>query len=97
MEIQLLKHYQPRKSRSTTSIIVEGDKVPLYGAGSTLDVSSVLSGKVPFILEMEIHSRGDVVGKLVRARRHLNVFCNITVDYPTTKPIKFKKNTCTYF
>ncbi|XP_057542421.1 uncharacterized protein LOC130820892 [Amaranthus tricolor] len=94
---QLLKHYQPRKSRSTTSIIVEGDKVPLYGAGSTLDVSSVLSGKVPFILEMEIHSRGDVVGKLVRARRHLNVFCNITVDYPTTKPIKFKKNTCTYF
>lgn len=94
---QLQKHYQPRKSRSTTSIIVYGDKVPLYGAGSSIDVSSERSGQVPFILQMEIHSRGDVVGKLVRARHHLHVFCNVTVDYLSTKPIKFRKNTCSYY
>ncbi|KMT00818.1 hypothetical protein BVRB_9g220940 [Beta vulgaris subsp. vulgaris] len=94
---QLRKHYQPRKSRSTTSIIVNGDKVPLYGAASNLDVSSQRSGQVPFLLEMEVHSRGDVVGKLVRTRHRLHVFCNVTVDYLSTKPIKFRKNTCSYY
>ncbi|XP_021736861.1 uncharacterized protein LOC110703369 [Chenopodium quinoa] len=94
---QLLKHYQPRKSRRTTSITVYGDKVPLYGAGSSVDVSNEHGGQVPFILETEIHSRGYVVGKLVKTKHRLHVSCNITVDYLSTKPIKFRKNTCSYF
>lgn len=94
---QLQKRYQPRKSRSTTTVILQGDKVPLYGAGSSLSVSSSEGGLVPFILQMEIRSRGNVVGKLVRTRHRLRVFCNVTVDYFSTKPIKFKKDTCSYF
>ncbi|KAL2928507.1 NDR1/HIN1-like protein 1 [Bienertia sinuspersici] len=90
------KHYQPRKSHRTISITVEGDKVPLYGAGSSIEVSSERSGQVPFMLAMEIRSRGDVVGKLVRTSHRLHAFCNVTVDYLSTKPIKFRKNTCSY-
>lgn len=94
---QLQKHYQARKSHSTISVIVQGDKVPLYGAGSGLEVSTSNDAKVPFILQMEIHSRGNVVGNLVRTRHRLHVFCNITVDYLSIKPIKFKKDSCTYY
>ncbi|XP_074285323.1 uncharacterized protein LOC141610910 [Silene latifolia] len=91
---QLQNHYQRRKSRSTIPVILYGDTVPLYGAGQSLEVSSVSGGLVPFLLEMEIHSRGDVVGKLVRARHRLHILCNVTIDYLSTKPIKFKKNSC---
>ncbi|KAJ8452057.1 hypothetical protein Cgig2_016638 [Carnegiea gigantea] len=94
---QLQKHYQPRKSRSTTTVILQGNNVPLYGAGSSLSVSSSEGGQVPFILQMEIRSRGNLVGKLVRTRHRLHVFCNVTVDYFSSKPIKFKKDTCSYF
>ncbi|KAL9232088.1 hypothetical protein vseg_007233 [Gypsophila vaccaria] len=92
---ELQKHYQRRKSRSTIPITLIGDKVPLYGAGQSLEVSNVNGGLVPFFLDMEIRSRGDVVGKLVSAKHRLHIFCNVTVDYLSTKPIKFKKDSCT--
>lgn len=92
---QLKKYYQPRKSRRTVSVIVEGDKVPLYGAGSSLTVSQT-GIVVPLTLKFEIRSRGNVVGKLVRTRHKKLISCPLVIDSTSSKPIKFKKGTCTY-
>lgn len=92
---QLKKYYQPRKSHRTVSVMLEGDKVPLYGAGSSLAVSDK-EGEVPLTLEFELRSRGDVVGKLVRTKHRRRVSCPLVINSLNTKPIKFKKNSCTY-
>ncbi|KAJ9190194.1 hypothetical protein P3X46_001422 [Hevea brasiliensis] len=92
---QLKKYYQPRKSRRTVSVIVEGDKVPLYGAGSSLTVSQT-GIVVPLTLKFEIRSRGNVVGKLVRTKHRKLISCPVVLDSTSSKPIKFKKGTCTY-
>ena len=79
------------------SVILEGTKVPLYGAGSSLAVSTNNNAvEYPFTLELEIKSRGDVVGKLVRTKHRRKVSCPVVIDSTRTKPIKFKKNTCAY-
>ncbi|KAJ9179197.1 hypothetical protein P3X46_011012 [Hevea brasiliensis] len=92
---QLKKYYQPRKSRRTVSVIVEGDKIPLYGAGSSLTVSQP-GIVVPLTLKFEIRSRGNVVGKLVRTKHKKLISCPVVLDSTSSKPIKFKKGTCTY-
>ncbi|GAV64469.1 LEA_2 domain-containing protein [Cephalotus follicularis] len=92
---QLKKYYQPRKSSRTVSVILEGTKIPLYGAGSSLVVSQN-SLQVPSTLKFEIQSRGDVVGKLVRTRHRRVISCSLVIDSTSTKPIKFKKTSCTY-
>ncbi|XP_065868575.1 uncharacterized protein [Euphorbia lathyris] len=92
---QLKKYYQPRKSRRTVSVIIEGDKVPLYGAGSSLAVSQT-GIQIPLKLKFEIKSRGNVVGKLVRTKHKKQITCPVVIDSTRTKPIKFKKGICTY-
>lgn len=94
--LQLKKYYQPRKSRRSVLVNLEGIKVPLYGAGSSLTVSQNGGVVVPFTLQFEIHSRGDVVGKLVRTRHRKRITCPVTIDSTSTKPITFKKDSCTY-
>ncbi|KAL8139443.1 hypothetical protein V2J09_005464 [Rumex salicifolius] len=98
---QLAKHYQPRKSLRTVAVILEGTKVPLYGAGSSLTASSAntknsADQEVPFTLEFDIRAKGEVVGKLVTTRHRTHVSCAVVVDYTTTKPIKFKKGSCVF-
>lgn len=92
---QLKKYYQPRKSHRTVAVILHGDKVPLYGAGAGLALSST-GGAVPLTLEFEIISRGYVVGKLVKVKHRKLVSCPLVVNSRNTKPIKFKQNSCTY-
>ncbi|PNT43774.1 hypothetical protein POPTR_003G052900v4 [Populus trichocarpa] len=92
---QLKKYYQPRKSRRTVSMFVEGNKVPLYGAGSSLTVAQT-GIVIPLTLKFEILSRGNVVGKLVRTKHRRQISCPLVIDSSSPKPIKFKKNTCTY-
>ncbi|WCJ40775.1 Late embryogenesis abundant protein group 2 [Euphorbia peplus] len=92
---QLKKYYQPRKSRRTVSVIIKGDKVPLYGAGSSLTVSQT-GIQIPLTLKFEIKSRGNVVGKLVRTKHKKQISCPVVIDSTRTKPIKFKKSSCTY-
>uniref|UniRef100_A0A2N9EH82 Late embryogenesis abundant protein LEA-2 subgroup domain-containing protein n=1 Tax=Fagus sylvatica TaxID=28930 RepID=A0A2N9EH82_FAGSY len=92
---QLKKYYQPRKSHRTVSVNLEGNKVPLYGAGSSLLVSSN-DGVVPLKLQFQIKSRGDVVGKLVRVKHRRQISCPLVINSISTKPIKFKKNSCTF-
>ncbi|XP_059640778.1 uncharacterized protein LOC132282950 [Cornus florida] len=93
---QLKKYYQPRKSSRTVSVSVEATKVPLYGAGSSLAVAKDDSLHVPMTLQFEIRSRGNVVGKLVRTKHKMQVSCPVVIDSTSTKPIKFKKDSCTY-
>lgn len=92
---QLKKYYQPRKSHRTVSVIMEGNKVPLYGAESTLAVSPT-GGSVPLTLKFQIRSRGDVVGKLVRISHRKQISCPLVINPVSTKTIKFGKNSCTY-
>ncbi|XP_050233958.1 uncharacterized protein LOC126682350 [Mercurialis annua] len=93
---QLKKYYQPRKSRRTVSVIVEGDKVPLYGAGSGLTIAQTGIIVAPFILKFEIKSRGNVVGKLVRTKHRKIITCPLVLDSTKSKPIRFKKGVCKY-
>ncbi|CAL1378096.1 unnamed protein product [Linum trigynum] len=91
---QVKKYYQPRKSRRTVTVVVESNKVPLYGAGSSLMAAETAA--VPMKLKFELKSRGDVVGKLVRTKHKVQITCPVVLDATRTKPIKFKKNSCTY-
>ncbi|XP_047177420.1 uncharacterized protein LOC124844512 [Vigna umbellata] len=88
---QLKKYYQPRKSHRIVSVNVEGAKVPLYGAGST-----IAGVDVPLTLNFEIRSRGNVVGKLVKTKHHKQITCSLVINSSGSKPIKFKRNSCTY-
>lgn len=89
---QLKKYYQPRKSRRIVTVNLEGSKVPLYGAGVTN-----IGGEVPLVLEFEIRSRGNVVGKLVRVKHRRQVSCPLVMDSSSNKAIKFKNDSCTYY
>ncbi|KAG4124962.1 hypothetical protein ERO13_D10G070300v2 [Gossypium hirsutum] len=93
---QLKKYYQPRKSRRTVSVVLEGKKVPLYGAGSTLTFTQNGAAEIPLVLKFEVQSRGNVVGKLVRTKHRKQISCPLVIDSTKTKLIKFKKTTCTY-
>ncbi|KAL3511786.1 hypothetical protein ACH5RR_024503 [Cinchona calisaya] len=92
---QLKKYYQPRKSLRTVLVNIEGTKVPLYGASSSL-LESTTGVQVPLTLDFWIRSRGDVVGKLVRTKHRRHISCSLVIDSRITKPIKFLKDSCTY-
>ncbi|KAJ0989261.1 hypothetical protein J5N97_007617 [Dioscorea zingiberensis] len=92
---QLKKYYQPRKSHRTVSVILQGEKVPLYGAGAGLALSST-GGAVPLTLDFEVLSRGNVVGRLVRVKHHKHVSCPVVIESNKAKPIKFSWNACAY-
>ncbi|KAH1048044.1 hypothetical protein J1N35_038828 [Gossypium stocksii] len=93
---QLKKYYQPRKSRRTVSVVLEGKKVPLYGAGSSLTFTQNGAAEIPLVLKFEVRSRGNVVGKLVRTKHRKQISCPLVIDSTKTKLIKFKKTTCAY-
>lgn len=93
---QLKKYFQPRKSRRTVLIDVEAFRAPLYGAGSGLVASDNNVIEVPLILKFEIMSEGHVVGKLVRTRHRKHISCPLVINSTRNKPIKFKKNSCSY-
>ncbi|XP_024184412.1 NDR1/HIN1-like protein 13 [Rosa chinensis] len=94
---QLKKYYQPRKSSRTVSVIFEGTKVPLYGAGSSLKYSSTGAlAPIPVTLNFEIKSRGYVVGHLVKTKHIRAISCPLVIDPTVTKALKLKQSSCTY-
>lgn len=92
---ELKKYYQHRKTHRNVTVHIEGTKVPLYGAGSNLVIANN-AVQVPLMLQFEFRSRGDVVGKLVRTKHRQRVSCSLDIDSTSNKPIKFKKDSCTY-
>lgn len=93
--LQLKKYFQPRKSHRTVTVNLQGNKVPLYGAGARLAVSEN-NGEVPMLLDFEVKSRGNVVGKLVSSKHRKHVTCSLLIDSHNNKPTKLKENSCTY-
>ncbi|XP_047311779.1 uncharacterized protein LOC124915158 [Impatiens glandulifera] len=96
---QVKKYFQPRKSMRIVMINIEGTKVPLYGAGSSLPASTNNGIQVGLMLEFEIRTRGNVVGKLVTTNHKRKVSCPVDIDSTTNKPIEFdikNNNTCSY-
>ncbi|KAL4287544.1 hypothetical protein AHAS_Ahas19G0196800 [Arachis hypogaea] len=47
-------------------------------------------------MDLEIRSRGNVVGKLVRTKHHKEITFPLVINSSESKPIRFKKNSCTY-
>lgn len=92
---QLKKYYQPRKSHRIVTVILEGNKVPMYGAGASLAVSDS-GGRVPVRLEFDIRTRGNVVGKLVRTKHHRHVSCKVVINSADSKLIKVSHESCVY-
>ncbi|KAG0462842.1 hypothetical protein HPP92_021318 [Vanilla planifolia] len=92
---QLKKYYQPRKSHRSKSLILEGVKVPLYGAGAGLPLTDS-GGSVPLTLEFDLITQGYVVGKLVRVKHNRQVSCQLVVDSSKSKAIKLSRSACTY-
>lgn len=95
MLLQLKKYYQQRKSHKAVSVYLQGNKVPLYGAGASL-AGSMDNGGVPMMLDFEVESRGNVVGKLVMSTHRQQVFCSVTLYPHSNKPIELKENACKY-
>lgn len=93
--LQLQKYYQRRKSHRTVSVVLHGEKVPLYGAGAGMSLSNT-GGAVPLTLDFDVISRGYVIGKLVRVKHRKHISCPLVVDSSKNKPIKFSQNACTY-
>ena len=76
------------------SVNLEGNMVPLYGAGASFAVSDK-NGRVPLRLESDIRSQGDVMGKLVRTNHHRHISCSMVVDSGINKAVKFESS-CRY-
>ncbi|PUZ62059.1 hypothetical protein GQ55_4G327800 [Panicum hallii var. hallii] len=93
---QLRRYYQPRKSHRLVTAVIHGEKVPLYGAGGSLMLSST-GGAVPLTLDFDLTSRGYVIGKLVRVTHKVHVTCPVVVDAKKTKPIRFSKKACAVY
>lgn len=98
MTTQVRRYYQPRKSQRTVTAVIHGEKVPLYGAGGGLTLStSAGGGAVPLTLDFDLTSRGYVIGRLVRVTHRAHVTCPVVVDARRTKPVRFSKKACAVY
>ncbi|GJN38200.1 hypothetical protein PR202_gb27220 [Eleusine coracana subsp. coracana] len=93
--IHFNKFYQPRTSTRLASVVLHGDKTPLYGAGATLDLSNT-GAAVPLTLELAVRTRGYVIGKLVRVSHVKHVKCPVAIQSGSSKPVRFGQSACSY-
>ncbi|EPS69114.1 hypothetical protein M569_05653, partial [Genlisea aurea] len=93
---KLQRYYQARRTHKNAVIVIEGTKIPLYGAGSTLAVTTGGPVQIPLTLSFVLVSNGDVVGKLVTTKHRTSVTCPVNVDSTVNSPMKFSKNNCTF-
>jgi hypothetical protein len=91
--LQLEKFYQPKASRHVASVILHGDKTPLYGAGATF---SDTGDTVPLTLDLVVNTRGYVIGRLVRVTHERRVQCPVVVSSRSDRPIRFTQSACSY-
>lgn len=86
------KYYQPRRSSRTISVNLDGRRIPLYGAGATLDDGT----EVPLKLNTEIQSLGYLIGKLVKTKQQRHISCSLVIDAKEMQEIKFHPDSCTF-
>lgn len=93
--LQLEKFHLSRNKHKTVSVNLQASKIPLYGAGANF-AASMDKGGVPMVLDFEVKSRGNIVGKLVKSKHRLRVSCSVTINPHSNKLIIPKKNACKY-
>lgn len=70
--MQVEGFYKKRKEEENVSVVVRGDKIPMYGSGGGLTTDNT---PVTLKLEFTVESRAHVLGKLVRQRFYDKVEC----------------------
>ncbi|WZZ62029.1 uncharacterized protein LOC106399806 isoform X1 [Brassica napus] len=92
---QLKEHYQQKKRFYTEAVVIEGRRIPLYGAGASLEATE-RGGKIPVNLRFEVKTRGDVVGRLVTIRQTKRISCSFVIDVAINKRMPINKSDCSY-
>ncbi|KAK9080208.1 hypothetical protein SSX86_001883 [Deinandra increscens subsp. villosa] len=91
------KFYQKRKSQRLLTVLVIGDKVPLYGSGLGLKSSKgIPTAPVPMKLSFVVRSRGYVLGKLVKPKFFDRVECSVAFDPDKINVALSLKNNCKF-
>ncbi|OAY79387.1 hypothetical protein ACMD2_06113 [Ananas comosus] len=104
---QMNEFYQSRKSQRSVSVVVLGNKVPLYGGGAGLSSSpaaaAAASGKaaaasppIPLTLSLRTRARAYVLGELVKPTFYTDVQCSVLLDQSKLNTPVSLKNTCQY-
>ncbi|KAK2660277.1 hypothetical protein Ddye_006810 [Dipteronia dyeriana] len=91
------KFYQSRKSQRSVTVVLTGNKIPLYGSGAGLS-SSTGTTTLPVALKLNfvVRSKAYVLGKLVKPKFYKKIQCTVTFDPKKLNvPISLKKS-CTY-
>ena len=91
--LQLEKFYQPKTSRHVASVILHGEKKPLYGAGATFPDTG---GVVPLKLHLAVKTRGYVIGSLVKVTHARRARCPVILSSRSDRPIRFTESACIY-
>ncbi|KAJ9674382.1 hypothetical protein PVL29_023750 [Vitis rotundifolia] len=91
------KFYQSRKSHRSLTIVLMGNKIPLYGGGASLSTSTgTTTEPVPLTLSFMVRSRAYVLGKLVKPKFYKRIECSVNLDPKKLNvPLSLKKS-CTY-
>ncbi|GER47191.1 late embryogenesis abundant protein [Striga asiatica] len=91
------KFYQKRESHRNVSVIIIGDKIPLYGSGAALSTPTGITNlPIPLNMEFRVRSRAYVLGKLVKPKFYKKIVCSITFDAKELNVPISLKNSCTY-
>lgn len=95
--LQIKKFYQSRKSHRSLTIVLMGDKIPLYGGGASLSTSTgTTTEPLPLKLSFMLRSRAYVLGKLVKPKFYKRIECSVNLDPKKLNvPLSLKKS-CTY-
>ncbi|KAI9200408.1 hypothetical protein LWI28_007326 [Acer negundo] len=91
------KFYQSRKSQRSVTMVVTGNKIPLYGSGAGLS-SSTGTTTLPVALKLNfvVRSKAYVLGKLVKPKFYKKIQCTVTFDPKKLNVPISLKNSCTY-
>lgn len=90
------KFYQSRKTQRSVTVMLIGNKIPLYGSGASLSSSTgTTTVPVPLKLDFTVRSRGYVLGKLVKPKFYKRIECSVVFDPKKLNKAMSLKN-CTY-
>lgn len=91
------KFYESRRGKKNVTVIVIGDKIPMYGSGASLSTpTGITTLPVPLKLDVAIRSRAYVLGRLVKPKFYKKIECSFVFDTKKLNvPISLAKS-CIY-
>ncbi|KAJ7560648.1 hypothetical protein O6H91_04G138800 [Diphasiastrum complanatum] len=93
---EVSEFYQPKGSQKTFPVNVGAIKLPLYGAGPSLQSITDAGGGVPLHLGGVIQSRAYVFWKIIKPRFRNYITCDIIVNSSGMGFLKIMQKTCSY-